>query len=373
MFIINLQSTKDIPHEGANGEYYVGFDNGMKLVPTAMYKHDHEDLMATAQRPADHYDEIAKDFKESRKLGMWMITLGVHGASRVTDENGNLTGILLAENEKEAAEHAHEIEFVDGQNRSLALAQIMDMIKGGYPVIICVLDDPAEEEVMDRFSEINGTAKPMSKDLLFEFDYKRDRLPDNQKRMYELLMRLNEDDKSPLYHRIKFGNGTGYSAKTIVEFVCSDTRDLIKTMVDAGKESMNDQYQVLLKYWKAIALENSADSTLGSPKKGERKRLSAQKVAYATSICDTAIQILDANNKNLAIGNLQSVYHMWVNDILRVKKLVESDNGTMEYMNVEGQIVDVVTDRWNGRGRASKAIQADHDLLVMAYAHQLRV
>ena len=375
MFTINLMSSKSIPHEGAHGDYYVAFDDGAKLVPTAIYKHEHEDLMASAQRPADHYKAIAADFENTRKLGLWMVILGVHGACRILDENGELVQIALPEDEEEAAKHAHEIEFVDGQNRTLALEQILEMINGGYPVITCILDDPTKEEVMDRFSEVNGTAKPMSKDLLFEFDYERNRLPKNQHRAYELIVRLNEDPKSPLFNRIKFGNGTGYSAKTIVEFVCSGPRDLIASMERAGKHTIEDQYKVLMRHWQGIAMENSSDSTLGSPKQnnGARKRLSAQKVAYATSICETAIEILRNNDKNLTIGNLQSIYRMWVNDILRVNKLIESDNGTIEYYNTEGEKIDVVTDRWNGRGRASKAIQSDHDLLFKAYANELRV
>lgn len=374
---INLMSTKSFNHKGATGDFGIALTNGIDLVPAAIYKYEHEDLLATAQRPADHFDDIFDSFKELRKLFIWTIIVGVHGDCRVLDAKGDLIAIDVPENEEEAAKYAKDIEFVDGQNRTLSLKEIATLVES-YPVILCVLDDPAEEEVMDRFSEINGTAKPMSKDLLFEFDYKRNRLAPNQRRMYELLMRMNEDPKHPLFNRIKFGNGTGYSAKTIVEFVCSGPRDLITALEDAGKRSQDEQYQVLLRYWQAIALENSSDSTLGSPEKhkGERQRMSAQKVAYATSICETAVQLLteDKNNKkNLTIGNLQSVYHMWVNDILHVNKLIESDNGTTEYYNVEGELVDIVTDRWNGRARARKAIQADHDLLYMAYAKQLRV
>lgn len=384
MFTYGITSTSIIPHKGFDGDYGVGIVNGLHFVPTIQHKLENEGATATAQRDPDHQVGIAMDLNEKRRVHTWTITIGVHGKCRVLDENGNLIGINIPETDKELAEMAKDIEFVDGQNRILSLGELKELFESlkeqfgedaqGYPVTIHVLDDPTRDEVMECFSVINGTAKPMSKDLLLWFDYQRGVLQGHPRRMMDLLIKANSDEDHPLCGRIKLGKGTGYSAKTIVDICCGGSRDLIAEMELAGFEDINSQYEVFMKIWNSIIEEVVSDSTRGSSDQDVFKGIAANRVAYATSMGEAALNIMrHEENPEYSVEKFSHIYHLWMSQILKVKSIRNSDNGYTSYYTPKGKYLLSVENRWNGRACARRAIQQDHSLLVLAYKDQLRV
>lgn len=365
---------------GANGKakHMMADMDMFELAPIAEYKHTHEGKVADEQRLLDkkHVETIVVAVENGEVNGFWFPIIGVSGDMEIKEDMLGNKYIELPEEEEEIAKYAQYFQFIDGQHRVWAFTSeycLCDKINS-FVVSVCLLDHPTKQEMIKAFIELNGKGKSMDKTLLLDFRAKIGDLPADQKEMYDLLTMLDEDEQSPLYHRIDWGNrgkaAGNYSAKTIIEVACGTTKKkaasgLITTLNNNGYKTIERKYKVVLDYLQAVhTVENMADSTLGDPK---ARRLNNQQIAYIFHMCGQAVKMMKREDKRMTRGNFVKAYKFILKEAMNKKRLSGSDFSTMHVVEAKDRITVVNYNRWGGRANVNRAIMHDSRWLQIVH------
>ena len=381
MFIKKVyETTKDYNHNGLIGDYAIALIEGKRLLPALKARKNHGLDSASVQRSAyvkDGKNKIADGVVESGINPIWSIVIALHGELAL-DENNEFR---LPETEEECERLHNCVEVIEGNNRESSIEEIERAIEGNVIVTVQILSNPTEYEVGYHFDVMNTKRVDVDKDLCITNQYKMGQFDTedkaNFKEAYELLVRANSDYDHPLFGKVKIDDKSkGFSIKTLAEYMVNNSVDVIAELKSSRKvSSAAHRYEVIKKYWKVVERENAHDCTGGKgvDANGKTKRMTTQRAAVTIAELANFCNILASNNVRITENALASLYNMWVHEVMGVKHILLADNGKKEYYNVEGKRLMTVSDRWNGRRRAFDAVQADYELLNMAYNRQLMV
>jgi hypothetical protein len=373
---IIMMSTTDFKHN-CKGDYHLTMIDLFDIAPIVEWKMKNEGAAGKNQRLPDkqHVVKMVKQLRKEGELCLWAMMIGIDcdliKSEEIVDNDGNnqtIHYIMWPETPEEIEKYAPSIQIGDGQHRGLAASSQYNLKEsfGSFPVAAFFLDHPTEEDMIRRFCQINGRGKNMSKDLLFEFNKRLGELEESADAMYQLLKMAHADENSPLYGRVKFGYGSGFSSMTIVNKTCNKTRDLIKAMEDVGLKNIESQYKAFNSYLIAVC-----ESLYGT---GCRKfgKLSTTRLAYSIAMMEPILKTMKDNKVRRTVVNFKFMFAIWTNRILRVNNMLLCDNSEMTYIDTDGNVTKV-TDRWNGQGSVELAIQKDTYLFSKAYNGELNV
>jgi len=180
------------------------------------------------------------------------------GLHRSKEDSTSSFGSLVVPLNEEAPSHEKPAWIVDGQQR---MAALQNTSKENFEV--CVIGFIAEgpEEQREQFMLVNS-AKPLPKGLVYELLPRTDcRLPENlAKRQLpaRLMDRLNYDEDSPLYKRIKtHTNNDGVIKDTsILDMIENSMRDGVLYRYrnpGSGDHDVEAMVKILKTYWKAVS------------------------------------------------------------------------------------------------------------------------
>ena len=173
------------------------------------------------------------------------------------DSTSSLGNLVVPLDEK-APLHEKPAWIVDGQQR---MAALQNTSKENFEVCVVGFIAEGPEEQREQFMLVNS-AKPLPKGLVYELLPRTDcRLPENlAKRQLpaRLMDRLNHDEDSPLYQRIKtHTNGDGIIKDTsILDMIENSMRDGVLYRFrnpGSGDHDVESMVEVLKKYWEAVS------------------------------------------------------------------------------------------------------------------------
>lgn len=170
--------------------------------------------------------------------------------------------VMLPETREEFKEYGGCIEVIDGQHRILAFAE--DLRDPGfsdettYEMIFSVFEPMAKEEKKELFMVTNEKQTKVESNLLRLFK-KQLHLLDEDESLFDFVVRLNEEDFSPLKGRIMIGSdhiAKGYKEGQLSKILArSTTYDKLSRLVkedDSKETKMCKGLSLYLQAWETV-------------------------------------------------------------------------------------------------------------------------
>ncbi len=184
------------------------------------------------------------------------IVINLSNKYKITEENKNI--YINFPSAEEAKKFENSIEIIDGQHRLLAFDDECKSKLKNYKMCFVAFTGLTGDEKKEVFMVLNERQKTVDKNILLRQKKLLNLLLDDEEIRYDIIVKLNNDNDSPLKSRIVLAGEKikyGLKAKQIDEIF--EKSKIISTLTDSNGQLSDKKYKLLLNYFNAWKNEYS--------------------------------------------------------------------------------------------------------------------